>query len=126
MAKRVIDIQSPEEAEVLKATRKKIKELRLNKKKDADKLSAGEFPELQKKSRGNPRLRGEVGDFLEARATDGPVVRLLLDVEQHGHQSDPSWVDPGRSTSQTPSRGFQRRSPQECWLKLLVGVPKGA
>jgi hypothetical protein len=48
MAKRVIEIQSPEEAEILLATRKKIKELRLKKKKDADKLSAGEFPELQK------------------------------------------------------------------------------
>ena len=48
MAKRVIDIQSSEEAEILKATRERIKELRKKNKKDSDKISVGEFSHLLK------------------------------------------------------------------------------
>ena len=86
MAKRVIDIQSPEEAEVLKATRKKIKERRLNKKKDADKLSAGEFPELQK-------IKKAVDELLKSAVADGKIDKAwnLKRLAQVGTKPSKSW-----------------------------------
>ncbi len=66
MAKRVVDIQSPEEAEILKATREKIKALRAKQKKDADKLSAGEFPELMK-------IKKTIDELLKAAVAEGKI-----------------------------------------------------
>lgn len=66
MAKRVLDIRSEEEAEILKATREKIRELRARKKKDADKLSAGEFPQLLK-------IKKSIDELLKAAVADGRI-----------------------------------------------------
>ena len=92
MAKKVIDIQSPEEAEVLKATRKKIKELRLNKKKDADKLSAGEFPELQK-------IKKAVDELLKSAVADGKIDKAwnLKRLAQVGTKPSKSWATKRRT-----------------------------
>ena len=66
MAKRVIDIQSSEEAEILKATRDKIRALRANQKRDADKVSAGEFSQLL-------ILKNAIDELLKEAVAEGKI-----------------------------------------------------
>jgi hypothetical protein len=86
MAKRVIDIQSQEEAEILKATRRKIKDLRLKRKKDADRLSAGEYPELQK-------IKKAIDGLLKEAVTAGKIDEKwnLRRLAQVGSKEPKNW-----------------------------------
>ena len=58
--------QSSEEAEILKATREQIRSLRANHKKDADKVSAGEFPHLL-------QIKKAVDELLKASVAEGKI-----------------------------------------------------
>ena len=92
MAKRVIEIQSPEEAEILKATREKIKALRAKNKKDADKLSAGEFPELLK-------IRKAIDELLKSAVTEGKIDKAwnLKRLAQVGTKQPKNWASKRRT-----------------------------
>jgi hypothetical protein len=87
MAKRVLDIRSDEEAELLKATREKIKELRAKKKKDADKLSAGEFPQLLK-------IKKEIDELLKSAVAEGKIDKTwnLKRLAQVGNKQPKNWA----------------------------------
>jgi hypothetical protein len=87
MAKRVVDIRSDEEAEILKATREKIRELRAKQKKDADNLSAGEFPQLLK-------IKKAVEELLKAAVAEGKIDRAwnLKRLAQAGNKQPKNWA----------------------------------
>ena len=92
MAKRVIEIQSPEEAAILLTMRKQIKDLRLKKKKDAEKLSTGEFPELLK-------IKKAIDELLKKAVTEGKIDKAwnLKRLSQVGKQQPKSWATKRRT-----------------------------
>ena len=92
MAKRVLDIRSEEEAEILKATREKIKALRAKQKKDADKLSSGEFPELLK-------IRKAIDELLKSAVADGKIDKAwnLKRLAQVGTKQPKNWATKRRT-----------------------------
>jgi hypothetical protein len=92
MAKRVVDIRSEEEAEILKATREKIKALRAKQKKDADKLSAGEFPELL-------RIKKAIDELLKSAVAEGRIDAKwnLKRLAQVGAKQPKSWATKRRT-----------------------------
>ena len=87
MAKIVIDIQSSEEAEILKATREQIKVLRTNQKKDADKVSAGEFPHLL-------QIKNAIDELLKAAVAEGNIDEAwdLKRLSQVGRKEPKNWA----------------------------------
>ena len=87
MAKIVIDIQSSEEAEILKATREQIRSLRANQKKDADKVSAGEFPQLLK-------IKKAIDELLKAAVAEGNIDKAwnLKRLAQVGKKEPKNWA----------------------------------
>ena len=92
MAKRVIDIRSDEEAEILKATRDKIRDLRAKQKKDADKLSANEFPQLLK-------IRKSIDELLKTAVAEGKIDKAwnLKRLSQVGKQQPKNWATKRRT-----------------------------
>jgi hypothetical protein len=92
MAKRVIEIQSPEEAEILKATREKIKALRAKNKKDADRLSSSEHPELVK-------IKKAIGELLKSAVTEGKIDKAwsLKRLAQVGDKQPKNWATKRRA-----------------------------
>ena len=87
MAKIAIDIQSAEEADLLKATRDKIRALRANQKKDADKVSAGEFPQLLK-------IKKAIDELLKAAVAEGTIHKdwNLRRLAQVGKKEPKNWA----------------------------------
>ena len=87
MAKIVIDIQSSEEADLLKAARDKIRALRANQKKDADKVSAGEFPQLLK-------IKKAIDELLKAAVAEGNIDKAwnLKRLSQVGRKEPKNWA----------------------------------
>ena len=92
MAKRVIDIQSSEEAAILKATRAKIRDLRANQKRDADKISAGEFSHLLK-------LKKKIDELLKAAVAEGKIDKAwnLKRLSQVGKKEPKNWATKRRT-----------------------------
>ncbi len=92
MAKRVVEIQSPEEAEILLAMRKQIKDLRLKKKKDAEKLSTSEFPELLK-------IKKAIDVLLKTAVDEGKIDKAwnLKRLSQVGKQQPKNWATKRRT-----------------------------
>jgi hypothetical protein len=92
MAKRVIEIQSPEEADILKATREKIKELRAKKKKEADKLSSSEHPELRK-------IKKAIDELLKAAVVGGKIDQkwTLKRLSQVSDKQPKNWASKRRT-----------------------------
>ena len=86
LAKRVIDIQSSEEAEILKATRERIRALRASQKKDADKLSAGEFSQLL-------QIKTAINELLKAAVAEGKIDKAwnLKRLSQVGNKEPKNW-----------------------------------
>ena len=92
MAKIVIDIQSSEEAEILKATREKIRSLRANQKKDADKVSAGEFSHLL-------QIKKAIDELLKAAVAEGKIDKAwnLKRLAQVGKKEPKNWATKRRT-----------------------------
>ena len=92
MAKRVLDIRSDEEAEILKATREKIKELRAKKKKESESLSSGEFPELLK-------IKKAIDELLKSAVAAGKIDKAwnLKRLSQVGKQQPKNWATKRRT-----------------------------
>jgi hypothetical protein len=92
MAKRVVEIQSPEEEEILVAMRKQIKDLRLKKKKDAEKLSTSEFPELLK-------IKKAIDVLLKTAVDEGKIDKAwnLKRLSQVGKQQPKNWATKRRT-----------------------------
>ena len=92
MAKIVIDIQSSEEAEILKATREQIKVLRANQKKDADKVSAGEFSQLV-------QIKNAIDELLKAAVAEGNIDKSwnLKRLSQVGRKEPKNWAEKRRT-----------------------------
>jgi len=86
LAKRVIDIQSSEEAEILKATRERIKELRKKNKKDSDKISVGEFSHLLK-------IKRAIDELLKSAMAEGQIDKAwnLKRLSQVGKKEPKNW-----------------------------------
>ena len=92
MAKIVIDIQSSEEADLLKAARDKIRALRANQKKDADKVSAGEFYQLWK-------IKNAIDELLKAAVAEGNIDKAwnLKRLSQVGRKEPKNWAEKRRT-----------------------------
>ena len=92
MAKIVIDIQSSEEADLLKAARDKIRALRANQKKDADKVSAGEFYQLWK-------IKNAIDELLKAAVAEGNIDKAwnLKRLSQVGKKEPKNWAEKRRT-----------------------------
>ena len=92
MAKIAIDIQSAEEADLLKATRDKIRALRANQKKDADKVSAGEFYQLWK-------IKNSIDELLKAAVGEGNIDKSwnLKRLSQVGRKEPKNWAEKRRT-----------------------------
>jgi hypothetical protein len=92
LAKVVIDIQSDEEAEILKATREKIKELRAKTKKDSDKVSAGEFGQLL-------QIKKAIDELLKAAVAEGKIDKAwnLKRLSQVGKKEPKNWATKRRT-----------------------------
>ena len=92
MAKIVIDIQSSEEADLLKATREQIRSLRANQKKDADKVSAGEFSHLL-------QIKNAIDELLKAAVAEGNIDKSwnLKRLSQVGRKEPKNWAEKRRT-----------------------------
>jgi hypothetical protein len=87
LAKIVIDIQSSEEAKILKATREQIRSLRANQKKDADTVLAGEFSHLL-------QVKKAIDELLKAAVVDGKIHKSwnLKRLSQVGKKEPKNWA----------------------------------
>ena len=92
MAKIVIDIQSLEEAEILKSTREHIRSLRANQKKEADTVSADEFEQLLK-------INNAIDELLKAAVAEGKIHKdwNLRRLAQVGKKEPKNWATKRRT-----------------------------
>jgi hypothetical protein len=87
LAKIVIDIQSSEEAEILKATREQIRSLRATQKKDADKVLEGEFSHLL-------QIKKAIDELVKAAVAEGTIHKdwNLRRLAQVGKKEPKNWA----------------------------------